>query len=90
MKTLRFGATLVEVIGGEAWCLMVTPPFAAVCNRHGAPHLYPRPERSHPDHRPAIPLGSELTLEMALECLRALCLERPAGPSLEDLRRVLS
>lgn len=90
LKARRFGATTVEDLGGEEWYIIVTPPFAAVCNRHGRPHLHRHPLRAHPDHRPAVPIAPGLTRSQALGRLRSACIASPAGLSFEELQEMRS
>lgn len=89
MKTRRFGVTEVAYIDSGAWWYMiVTPPLAAVCTRHGPAHLHRHPMKHHPDHRPAIPIDPGLSLQETR--LEALCGPLGRGPGFDELRKVLS
>lgn len=89
VKTRRYGATWVDVTDGAEWYVVVTPPFAAVCHRHGTPHLHRHPVRGHPDHAPAIPLPPGLTLADTLDRLRFICTALPRGLEFEELLEAL-
>lgn len=91
MKERRFGVTQVLHSGTEeAWYVIVTPPFAAVCTHHGPPHLHRHALRRHPDHLPSVPLAPDLRLPEVLARLNALCAPIPRGPTVKELQEALS
>lgn len=93
MKSRTYGFTQVDyyVEDEDDWYVVVTPPYAAVCNcrRHEAPHLHAHPVRSNPRHKRVIPVARTLTLEELRTRLEELCTGLSRGPELEELRKVL-
>jgi len=89
MKERRFGDTRVTILDDDAWYVVVTPPYAAVCNCHGVPHLHRHPVRAHAEHRPRIPLDPSLTLRETLRRLSAYCSPLDRGLEFDELLELL-
>lgn len=86
----RFGATLVEYVDAPDWYVIVSPPYLAVCNCHGQPHVHRHPVRAHPRHRPSIPIHPAMTLREAVSRLEHLCSPLGRGPEFEEVLEALS
>jgi hypothetical protein len=62
----------------------------AVCSYHGSPHIHRHASRTHPAHRPRIPVDPKLTFAEALDRIGKLCEALDREPGLDELLEALA